>query len=168
MSTRTIFLAKLVGLYSLVAPICMITHKQTMVEAVTEILRSPALMLVLGVFTLAAGLAMGPDAQCLVGWSIARRDHHRGLAVGDEGPGVPVAFARNGDASVPDESTLRAEFLFLHGVFDRDRRVPDVLRIRVEETTAKVKHFPAHACATRPARAKAMTQIGSRRANRLN
>jgi len=58
MSTRTIFLAKLVGLYSLVAPICMITHKPTMVEAVTEILRSPALMLVLGVFTLAAGLAM--------------------------------------------------------------------------------------------------------------
>lgn len=58
MSTRTLFLAKLVGLYSLVAAICMITHKQTTVEAVTEILRSAALMLVLGVFTFAAGLAM--------------------------------------------------------------------------------------------------------------
>jgi hypothetical protein len=46
MSTRTIFLAKIVGLYSLVAAICMITHKQTTVEAVTEILRSVALMLV--------------------------------------------------------------------------------------------------------------------------
>jgi len=58
MSPRTSFLAKLIGLYCLLGPGCMITHKQVVIEAVTEILHSAGMMLVLGVFTLSIGLAL--------------------------------------------------------------------------------------------------------------
>jgi hypothetical protein len=40
-----------------------------------------------------------------------------------------------------------------------------VIDVLTAVIAAKVKHFRADVCATRPARAKTMTQIGSRRAN---
>lgn len=58
MSSRTVFLSRLIGLYCVVVALSMITRKQAIVETVTTLLQNPSTMLVLGVITLAAGLAM--------------------------------------------------------------------------------------------------------------
>jgi len=58
MSLRTLFLSRLVGLYCILVALSMITRKQATVEAVEALLHNPSMMLILGVITLAAGLAM--------------------------------------------------------------------------------------------------------------
>jgi vacuolar-type H+-ATPase subunit I/STV1 len=58
MSPRTIFLSKLIGLYCILVALSMMTRRQATVETVTALLQSPSMMLILGVITLAAGLAM--------------------------------------------------------------------------------------------------------------
>ena len=58
MSPRTFFLSKLIGLYFILAALSMIIHKQATVETVIALLHNPSMMFVLGVITLAAGLAM--------------------------------------------------------------------------------------------------------------
>ena len=58
MSSRTIFLSRLIGLYSILAALAMVTHKEATVETVSALIRNPPVMLVLGVITLGAGLAI--------------------------------------------------------------------------------------------------------------
>ena len=58
MSSRTIFLSRLIGLYCILVSLSMMTRRQATVETVTVLLQSPSMMLILGVITLAAGLAM--------------------------------------------------------------------------------------------------------------
>jgi vacuolar-type H+-ATPase subunit I/STV1 len=58
MSPRTLFLSRLVGLYCILVALSMITHRQATVETATALLQSPSMMLVVGMITLAAGLAM--------------------------------------------------------------------------------------------------------------
>ncbi len=58
MSPRTVFLSRLIGLYCILVALSMITHRQATVETATALLHNPSMMLVLGVFSLAAGLAM--------------------------------------------------------------------------------------------------------------
>ncbi len=58
MSRRTLFLSRLIGLYCILFALSMITRKQATVVAVTALLQNPSMILVLGVMTLAAGLAM--------------------------------------------------------------------------------------------------------------
>ena len=58
MSSRTIFLGRLIGLYCIVIALSMMTRRQATVETVTVLLQSPSMMLILGVITLAGGLAM--------------------------------------------------------------------------------------------------------------
>ena len=58
MSARTVFLARLLGLYCLVAALAMITHKRVVVETVTALVHDAPLMFTVGVMTLVAGLAM--------------------------------------------------------------------------------------------------------------
>ncbi|MGA2859703.1 MAG: hypothetical protein ABSE40_22775 [Candidatus Sulfotelmatobacter sp.] len=58
MSSRTIFLSRLIGLYCILVALSMMTRRQATVETVTALLQSPSMMLILGVITLAAGLAM--------------------------------------------------------------------------------------------------------------
>jgi len=58
MSSRTAFLAKLLGLYAILAGLCMITQKRTVVDTVTALVHNPPVMFIAGVFTLIAGLAM--------------------------------------------------------------------------------------------------------------
>jgi hypothetical protein len=58
MSSRTIFLSKLIGLYCILVALSMIVHKEAALDSVTALLHDMPIMLVLGVFTLAAGLAM--------------------------------------------------------------------------------------------------------------
>ena len=58
MSSRTIFLSRLIGLYCIVIAISMMTRRQATVETMTALLQNPSMMLVVGIITLAAGLAV--------------------------------------------------------------------------------------------------------------
>ena len=58
MSSRTLFLSRLIGLYCILVALSMITRKQATLESVTAVLRDPSMMFVLGAIMLVAGLAM--------------------------------------------------------------------------------------------------------------
>jgi len=58
MSPRTLFLSRLIGLYCILVGLSMMTHSRASVETVTALLQNPSMTLILGVITLAAGLAM--------------------------------------------------------------------------------------------------------------
>jgi len=58
MSPRTLFLSRLIGLYCILVALSMMTRGQVTVETVTALLQNSAMTLILGVITLAAGLAM--------------------------------------------------------------------------------------------------------------
>jgi hypothetical protein len=58
MSARTIFLARLIGLFALIQSLAMFVHKQPMVEAATGLVHERPLLLILGMIALAAGLAL--------------------------------------------------------------------------------------------------------------
>ena len=58
MSSRTLFLSRLIGLYCVFGTLSMMTRRQATVQTVTALLQNPSMMLILGVITLAAGLAM--------------------------------------------------------------------------------------------------------------
>jgi len=58
MSPRTLFLSRLIGLYCILVAISMITRKQATLESVTALLHDPSMIFIVGVITLAAGLAM--------------------------------------------------------------------------------------------------------------
>src|SRR5260370_37582410 len=49
MSTRTIFLARLIGLFCLVVSVDMFLHKQAMAEIVTAMVRDRPLLFILGI-----------------------------------------------------------------------------------------------------------------------
>jgi len=58
MSPRTIFLSRLIGLYCILVALPMMTRGPVTVETVTALLQNSAMTLILGVITLAPGLAM--------------------------------------------------------------------------------------------------------------
>jgi hypothetical protein len=58
MSSRTIFLSRLIGLYCIVIALSMMTRRQATVETVTALLQNSPMMLIVGIITLAAGLAV--------------------------------------------------------------------------------------------------------------
>ena len=58
MSPRTTFLSKLIGIYSILVSLSMITHKQATVEMVTALIHNPPVVFVVSVMAMAAGLAM--------------------------------------------------------------------------------------------------------------
>ena len=58
MSSLTVFLSKLIGLYCILVALSMIIRRQATVETVTALLQNSPLMWIVGVITLAAGLAM--------------------------------------------------------------------------------------------------------------
>jgi len=78
---RTTFLSRLIGLYSILVSLSMITHRQATVETVTALVHNPPLLLVVGVIAVAVGLAMVlghnvwsggmlPVVVTLVGWLV--------------------------------------------------------------------------------------------------
>jgi len=79
MSSRTIFISRLIGLYCLVASLTMFTHKSAMVEIENTLVHSPAMLFIAGIITLVAGLAIvlghnvwssgaAPVTVTLLGW----------------------------------------------------------------------------------------------------
>jgi putative exporter of polyketide antibiotics len=58
MLPRTLFLSRLIGLYCILIALSMIACRQATVDTVTALVQNPSMMFILGVITLAAGLAM--------------------------------------------------------------------------------------------------------------
>jgi len=58
MSSRTIFISRLVGLYCLAVSLVMFTHKAAMVEIENTLVHTPAMLFIGGIITLVAGLAI--------------------------------------------------------------------------------------------------------------
>jgi hypothetical protein len=58
MSTRTIFLSRLLGLYFLIVAISMLAHKESTVATVVAMVHNAPLLFLLGIIIVAAGLAM--------------------------------------------------------------------------------------------------------------
>jgi len=80
MSPRTIFLARLIGLFCILFSLSMFAHKQATVGAVTSLLQDAPLTFIVGLIGLIAGLAMVlahnvwrggalPVIVTLLGWS---------------------------------------------------------------------------------------------------
>ena len=79
MLPRTIFLSRLLGLYSVLVGLAMVAHRQATVETIKVLEHNAPLLYVVGVMALAAGLAMVlghnvwsggvlPLVVTLVGW----------------------------------------------------------------------------------------------------
>jgi len=58
MASRTIYLSRLIGLYCILLVPFMFIYRQASLDSIAGLLHNPSEMLVLGVITLAAGLAM--------------------------------------------------------------------------------------------------------------
>ena len=58
MSHRTSFLARLIGFYCLLAGLIMVVHREGMIAAVEGLVLDAPLLLIVGVITVAAGLAL--------------------------------------------------------------------------------------------------------------
>jgi len=58
MLQRTIFLSRLLGLYLILVALSMAAHKQATVDTVTALVHNPLALFLVGLMTLAAGLAM--------------------------------------------------------------------------------------------------------------
>jgi hypothetical protein len=79
MTSRTTYLARLIGLYCILIALALSIRGQATVQTVTAMLHDPSMLLLLGVIALAAGLAMIlahnvwsggalPVAVTVVGW----------------------------------------------------------------------------------------------------
>lgn len=79
MSTRTLFISRLLGLYYLIASLVMSTHKQAIVEIENTLVHTPAMLFIAGIMALFGGLALVlthnvwsggalPVVVTLVGW----------------------------------------------------------------------------------------------------
>ncbi len=79
MSSLTAFLGRLIGLFLILASLCLVMHRQATVETLTALAHNPPLLLILGMVFLAAGLAIVlthniwsggvlPVIVTLVGW----------------------------------------------------------------------------------------------------
>ena len=58
MSSRTIYLGKLIGLYCLFVALAMISHKQTSVDTISTLVREAPVLFLACLLTLVAGLAI--------------------------------------------------------------------------------------------------------------
>ncbi len=58
MSSRTMFLSRLIGLYLILIVLSLVVHKQATVDSLAALFHSPEMMLVLSIIIVAAGLAM--------------------------------------------------------------------------------------------------------------
>jgi vacuolar-type H+-ATPase subunit I/STV1 len=131
MSSRTIFLSKLIGLYCVIIALSMMTRRQATVETVTALLRSPSMMLIVGIVALATGLAMVLVHNIWSGGA---------LAVVVTLVGWITLIKSLFFLFVPPEmeTTLFLEhlhtFLLVRGYFAHARRVSDLRRIYVKDT----------------------------------
>src|SRR5690349_12110922 len=83
-SPRTIFLSRLIGLFSILNALSLLVHKRSVLDTASTLVRDRPLLLILGLITLIGGLAMVlahnvwsggalPVVVTLVGWVILIR-----------------------------------------------------------------------------------------------
>lgn len=58
MLSRTIFLSRLVGIYSIVVAVSMLTHRSATIDMINEMIHSAPMLYLGGIIALVAGLAM--------------------------------------------------------------------------------------------------------------
>jgi hypothetical protein len=58
MQPLTIFLSRLIGLFAIALSLAIILHRKSFVEMASEMVRDPPLLFLVGLITLAIGLAM--------------------------------------------------------------------------------------------------------------
>ena len=58
MSSRTVFISRMLGLYCLIVSLIMFTHKSAMVDIENTLVHNPAMLFIGGLITLVAGLAI--------------------------------------------------------------------------------------------------------------
>ncbi|MGP0074226.1 MAG: hypothetical protein ACLPWF_20120 [Bryobacteraceae bacterium] len=58
MSSRTLFISRLIGLYCVLVSLVMFSQKQAMVDIETTLVHNPAMLFIGGIITLVAGLAI--------------------------------------------------------------------------------------------------------------
>lgn len=58
MSARTIYLSRLIGLYSLLVAVALASHKDASIEAVTALVHNPPTVMLAAMFASGAGLAI--------------------------------------------------------------------------------------------------------------
>ena len=79
MSSRSVYLGKLLGFYAIFVALSMFAHKQSMIAAVTALFHDPGVSIIYGVIALGVGLAIVlghnvwsggvlPVAVTVVGW----------------------------------------------------------------------------------------------------
>lgn len=84
MAPRTIFLAKLIGLFTIVFALAMLAHRQETITTVTSLAQDSGSLLIFGAIALTAGIAMVlghniwtggalPVAVTVIGWIILLR-----------------------------------------------------------------------------------------------
>ena len=100
MSPLTIFLAKLLGLYCIIAALAMMTRKQSAVATVRGLIASPPLLLLVEVIGLAGGLAMILGHNIWSGGALTGRCHPGRMADGDQGRGAARSFSQHDHEAV--------------------------------------------------------------------
>src|SRR5262249_32087008 len=85
MSPLTTFLSRLIGLFSILVSLSLVTHKQTSVETLTALIHNPPPLVIFGMLCLIAGIAMVlshnvwsggvlPVVVTLIGWLVLIRE----------------------------------------------------------------------------------------------
>ena len=139
MSSRTIFLSRLIGLYCIVIALSMMTRRQATVETVTALLQNPSMMLIVGIITLAAGLAMVLAHNIwsggalvvvvtLVGWITLIKSLFFLFLPPEMEAGLFLG-----------QLHYRQLFYLYTGYFARPRRLPDLWRIQVKIKLASIQ-----------------------------
>ena len=127
MLPRTLFLSKLIGLYCILIALSMMTRRQATVETVTVLLQNPSMTLILGIITLAAGLAMVLAHNI---WSGGDR-HPRRLGNADQGPILFVLVSGGGSGVLPSAATLPTILLHVRSYFARPQLLLDLWWIQI-------------------------------------
>ncbi len=113
MLPRTIFLSRLLGLWVLIVALAVILHKTAMVAIAADFGNAPGLLLISGVFTVLAGLAMvlghnvwtggaAPVVVTLVGWAMLIK-------------GIGLVFISPGEAAGLLAASGFAEYAYVYG-----------------------------------------------------
>ena len=125
MSSRTTFLSRLIGYYSVLVALAMIAHKQTTMGMISRLTTHAGTPFAIGLIAVAIGLAMLPGAQRVVGRRAAGGGDADWLVERDQGPALPVSACR-GDFRAAERATLQSLLLCVTGDLASCGPLPDL------------------------------------------
>jgi hypothetical protein len=89
MQPLTIFLSRLIGLFAIALSLAIILHRKSFVEMASEMVRDPPLLFLVGLITLAIGLAMVLSHNIWSGGVLPHR--HHAFWLDPAGPGAHLS-----------------------------------------------------------------------------